>query len=994
MYLAKYVAKAEPSFDLQLPSDVSDPERYLRSRIVGRLEVDNTLLGFHLCQGSRTIIFLPTEFHPQYGILKRKAHLPSDDQSTDIFYDTLYDKYLDRSHNLKQISYPDYVRYYRFLNANKNHSNVTGNLCDVASTDDEENDDSDGDDDDGGGGDGSDDEISIHPCSTDSTIQKPQRKRQRNAQKSQTSHIKNNKKSIHTKDGRSIVVDTKGRTLLRRKVGKEAIPRWRFYKPNGDDQEKYYEQKLILNIPFTRRDIADQNVLSPENRTKTYMEECVLRGLFDVERDALDTLKKGLHRGYSLERLQHLAQSFVETNMISHEDSDMFMKDAKMVRPDEGMEVQGQVTEDSEVHDSEKLGDLHVSETKLDLESVVKSLTNSQKSIFDYVDKKLSEKQQFLLCVVGEAGTGKSYLIKAIAELIKRNHASTVVNLATTGVAAHLIGGTTVHSFLKMNIECESFLERGTPEFTLVRGIENIIIDEFSMLELKVFIAMDKVTRRVSPGPKRRLPFRGKNLLLIGDPAQLPAIGYDIYESFLFHRFDFALLKEIKRQESGVFTDVLQKIRFGICDEEVKEVLSSRVIPVESHDDISVGNGAIIVSKRSERDFWNQKFLQSLLGETYEFEAEDTDSENRELSKVEKEKIKRFHRERLPDKLQLKLGARVVLLRNLDIKEGWVNGTIAKVICINQNFVIIQRLDSNKKLIVQKYRQSVASRFSTAAIIRSQFPLILGWALTVHKVQGMTLEKAFVLMNESFFASGQAYVALSRVRKIENLYLLHFDPRVIFLSDRQKELLNWLISVDSTPSNERKIPKLPEQKKLNLSVIETDYAEETVVLNTNSLPQPEHQTTCVTLSNSQEYHSLVEYLIFNQSLTIANAERIVIEYRLFFENLLVELRSIEPVIFDSSKNTVDHSAKRLLHPVLARCLLPVITPSDGNCMWHSISKALVQSTEYMECLRMITVATMLQNKEYFQLILNGQSFASTTFEEAVTDALTLTNWGK
>ena len=89
LYLAKYVAKAEPSFDLKLPEDTTEPERYLRTPVVGRLKVENNLLGFNVCRSSRTIIYLPTTIKPDYGFLKRKKHLPEDPSSTDVFYDTV-----------------------------------------------------------------------------------------------------------------------------------------------------------------------------------------------------------------------------------------------------------------------------------------------------------------------------------------------------------------------------------------------------------------------------------------------------------------------------------------------------------------------------------------------------------------------------------------------------------------------------------------------------------------------------------------------------------------------------------------------------------------------------------------------------------------------------------------------------------------------------------------------------------------------------------------
>ncbi len=112
MYLAKYVAKAEPSFSVPLAKDASEPEKYIRTRIVGRLEVDHINLGHHLSSSSREVIHLPTEFDPDYGYLKRKNHLPADPNSTDVFYDSILQKYMDRSPELEDVLYSDWAANY------------------------------------------------------------------------------------------------------------------------------------------------------------------------------------------------------------------------------------------------------------------------------------------------------------------------------------------------------------------------------------------------------------------------------------------------------------------------------------------------------------------------------------------------------------------------------------------------------------------------------------------------------------------------------------------------------------------------------------------------------------------------------------------------------------------------------------------------------------------------------------------------------------------
>ena len=112
-YLGKYLAKAEPSMDLDLSHNASEPQKYLRSRIMGRLEAINMLMGYNLCRSSKSVVYLPTDLKPTHGIVKRTKHMPDDPKSKDIYYDTLLDKYLDRPEKLENLLYPDYIRKYQ-----------------------------------------------------------------------------------------------------------------------------------------------------------------------------------------------------------------------------------------------------------------------------------------------------------------------------------------------------------------------------------------------------------------------------------------------------------------------------------------------------------------------------------------------------------------------------------------------------------------------------------------------------------------------------------------------------------------------------------------------------------------------------------------------------------------------------------------------------------------------------------------------------------------
>ena len=152
---------------------------------------------------------------------------------------------------------------------------------------------------------------------------------------------------------------------------------------------------------------------------------------------------------------------------------------------------------------------------------------------------------------MGPAGTGKSYLLNALIELM-RSHGLVVAKLAPSGVAAHLIGGQTIYHFFSLDIECNSTLEHGTTQVTLLRKTDVVVIHSSN--------------RSWGSG----------HVLLLGDPAQLPAVSrMDIFGTTLWRQFSVLLLREVKHAEDPVFASTLAKVRMGTWDEEVNSTLLS-----------------------------------------------------------------------------------------------------------------------------------------------------------------------------------------------------------------------------------------------------------------------------------------------------------------------------------------------------------------------------------------------------------------------------------
>ena len=328
------------------------------------------------------------------------------------------------------------------------------------------------------------------------------------------------------------------------------------------------------------------------------------------------------------------------------------------------------------------------------------------------------------------------------------------------------------------------------------------------------------------------MPFGGKYIILMGDPAQLPAIAHDIFDTYLWRdKFSIVMLKDIKRQNDQTFQQMLSTIRLGKTNDDIDSILRSKVMTDDEVDNVDLTNGAIICSLRKERDAWNSHFLDRLDTQAHVFDAVDSDVTGNAISETVKTKIEPFHKDRLEDTLTLKVGARVVLCKNPDVEHSWLNGTLATITHIQSNYVTIQSIKTGHKTDITRMKQSLSFPGSAVQYIHTQFPLILGWALTVHKVQGMTLDNVYILLNKNFFANGQAYFALSRVKSLENLHLIQYEPLSICLDPYYRDLLQWMKQKDEIkavdgkdnadvlyPTREHK----PIEKKRKLSKVSSD----------------------------------------------------------------------------------------------------------------------------------------------------------------------------
>mgnify|MGYP001574031932 CR=1 FL=1 len=395
--------------------------------------------------------------------------------------------------------------------------------------------------------------------------------------------------------------------------------------------------------------------------------------------------------------------------------------------------------------------------------------------------------------VTGKAGTGKSTLLRYFVSHTKKN----VVVVAPTGLAAINVGGMTIHSFFRFPPKMLDAYDIQRVYRDIYRKLDVVIIDEVSMVRADMLDAIDMFMRLNGKDPKK--PFGGVQMFLFGDLYQLPPVVErdmgevmnQIYKSPYFfdakvmNNFDYEIieLKKVYRQTDPIFIEFLDKVRLGKLDDAGLELINARAEKTKHEDSI------IITPTNRVADFINHERLDRLQSQNYNFKA-----------KVEGEF--KFGVTNLPIDLELNLkkGAKVIFVKN-DGQGRWVNGTLGTVEEIGEEIVKVKLQDStiidvqavDWEKIKYDYDRSAGRIVAKVAGKLTQIPLRLAWALTIHKCQGQTLDKAHIDLASGVWEFGHSYVALGRCRTLDGITLetkirlsdIKVDSRVTeFLKDR------------------------------------------------------------------------------------------------------------------------------------------------------------------------------------------------------------------
>lgn len=390
------------------------------------------------------------------------------------------------------------------------------------------------------------------------------------------------------------------------------------------------------------------------------------------------------------------------------------------------------------------------------------------------------EKTRRSLFLTGKAGTGKTTFLRDITRHTKKKH----IVLAPTGVAAVNAGAMTIHSFFQFGLGAyvpgvvapqTGYLIRKA-KLDLIRNLDLIIIDEISMVRADLLDHIDAELRRIR---RSYLPFGGVQLLMIGDLQQLPPIAHGEEEMILrqhyksLYFFDCKVLqnleyscielKNVYRQNDSHFVDILNRARIGRLTPEDIDELNTRYQPrfMPRPEDNYI---RLVTHNRMVQNV-NEGEMTKLDGDEYAFDAKVTGT---------------FPPESFPtaERLILKKGAQVMFIKN-DPDKRFINGTLGEVCYLWKDKIKVRIADTGVTIDVEpmeweniRYQLEETDKTVKSTTIGKfrQYPVRPAWAITIHKSQGLTFDRA-IIDARAAFSPGQAYVALSRCRSLEGIVL-------------------------------------------------------------------------------------------------------------------------------------------------------------------------------------------------------------------------------
>lgn len=402
------------------------------------------------------------------------------------------------------------------------------------------------------------------------------------------------------------------------------------------------------------------------------------------------------------------------------------------------------------------------------------------------IEKMMSGANVFL---TGEPGAGKTYTLNQFIEQA-RNAGKRIAVTASTGIAASHIDGVTIHSWSGLGIKDsirddeidrmaynDDFMQR-------YNVCDILIIDEVSMLHGSRLNMVDRVARWLR---NKNAPFGGLQVIFVGDLFQLPPVSRDsdidwvhLSKAWKDAAPEACYLTEQHRQGAGSeLLSILRELRRdGRLSFQSLAMLRDRIVPLPDDDSVTrlfthnINVDQLNLGMLDKIDSPVKSFWMSATGDKYK-----ADQIKRNLL--------------CPEKLELKVGAEVMFCAN-NFDDGYVNGTRGRLVRFSNAGNPVVQITDGIEVTVQQYTWRVFNDYGRELASVTQYPLRLAWAVTVHKSQGLSLDAAIIDLTKAF-TPGMGYVALSRVRSLEGLYLVGMNDQALELDEEiikfDKELL-------------------------------------------------------------------------------------------------------------------------------------------------------------------------------------------------------------
>jgi ATP-dependent DNA helicase PIF1 len=512
--------------------------------------------------------------------------------------------------------------------------------------------------------------------------------------------------------------------------------------------------------------------------------------------------------------------------------------------------------------------------------------------------------------LTGAAGAGKSYVLREYIKYLKEHKVNYAVT-ASTGIASTHINGQTIHAWSGIGIKSHltaydlDALEEKQSLYKKWNSTSVLIIDEVSMLHASFIDMLNTLGKHMRRSDK---PFGGLQVIFTGDFFQLPPVTRGVVDGDIF-AFTSAAWKEARpvicylteqfRQDDDALTSLLNAIRSGDIEEDHYTLLESRTKTPHKDDHIK------LYTHNENVDSINEEAFQKLKGEIRSFHM-TTKGKASIVETLKKNCL-------APEVLNLKIGAKVICIKNAQDR-SYVNGSMGEVTSFDKDGSPVVILLNGKRVTILPDSWKIEEEGKVRAELQ-QLPLRLAWAITVHKSQGMTIDKAEIDLSRAF-ASGQGYVALSRLTSLDGLYLKGFTKQALHIIERVRE--EDILFRKKSDNAEDALTKYSseELERLHVSMLkEWGGSVEAVAidddLSDDEVKTPSHMLTKTLLDEGKTIQEIAELRSISEDTVIGHIEKLK-EYKedVSLEHLLPKKKE-----FDTIASTFEKLDTRKLTPV-------------------------------------------------------------------------------